>query len=227
MTNISLSSAPLSGDVPMGEDRADNDCGPGAQKSAPPAWRPEGQGQEQEQDSERIDTIVPPQTFSVNERTRMLTAPTEPTTEATPEEALQLARAAVHDLEAALASLPAAYAQATRHARAADLTALRHRRVDLESELQSARVRLAHAEIGVFRETQAAARLTEAAIAREAAAAESALIAARAAFDQAMATSSAIAGRGDALRWEQTHTRELILLAEDRLTALITAPMPD
>jgi len=157
----------------------------------------------------------------------MKTAPTEPTTEATPEETLQLARAAVHDLEAALASLPAAYAQATRHARAADLTALRHRRVDLESELQSARVRLVHGEIAVLRETQAAARLTEAAIARESQAAESALLAARAAFDQATATSNAIAGRGDALRWEQTHTRELILLAEDRLTALITAPMPD
>ncbi len=225
MTNISPPFTPLLPHVSVVEHRADGDRASRAQREAPPAWRPEGQ--EQEQDSERIDTIVPRRTFTVNERTRMLTAPTEPTTEATPEETLQLARAAVHDLEAALASLPAAYAQATRHARAADLTALRHRRVDLESELVVARIRLVHGEIGVFRETQAAARLTEAAIAREAAAAESALIAARAAFDQAMATSSAIAGRGDALRWEQTHTRELILLAEDRLTALITAPMPD
>jgi len=133
----------------------------------------------------------------------------------------------VNELEAAVSALPAMYAQATRHARAADLTALRHRRVDLESELVVARIRLVHAEIAVLRETQAAARLSEAAIARESEAAETALVAARRSFDAAMATRNGIAGRADALRWEQTHTRELILLTEDRLTALITAPMPD
>lgn len=158
----------------------------------------------------------------------MLTAePTETTTEATPEETLQLARAAVHDLETALAALPAAYAVAARRANAAELKVLIHRRVDLESEALVARIRLVRAEIGALHGAQADARLTEAAIAREATSAEAALIAARAAYDLATATSNAIAGRGDTLRWEQSHTREAILLAEDRLTALISAPMPN
>jgi len=156
----------------------------------------------------------------------MATAPTE-MTETTPQEALEAARAAVAELETALAALPAAYTAAVKRGQADTLKELRYRRVDLESSLVVGRVRLVHAEIDVLRETQAAARLTEAAITREGTAAESALIATRAAFDQAMATSNAIAGRGDALRWEQTHTRELILLAEDRLAAMISAPMPD
>lgn len=152
---------------------------------------------------------------------------TTETTETTTEEALQLARAAVADLEGVLAGLPAAYMAAAKRGQADTLKELRYRRVDCESELVVARVRVVHAEIAVLHAAQATARLTEAAIAREATSAETALLAARAAFDQAMATSNAIAGRGDTLRWEQTHTREAILLAEDRLHALIAAPMPD
>lgn len=158
----------------------------------------------------------------------MTSAPTEATeaTEAT-ETTLEAARAAVAELESTLAGLPAAYALGAKRGRADVLVEIRHRRVDLESSLVVGRIRLVHAEIAALRETQAAARLTEAAIARESQAAEAGLLAARAAFDLATATSNAIAGRGDALRWEQTHTREMILLAEDRLTALISAPMPD
>jgi len=36
-----------------------------------------------------------------------------------------------------------------------------------------------------------------------------------------------VEGRASALRWEVQNVRKQILLAEDRLTALITAPMPD
>ncbi len=155
------------------------------------------------------------------------TAPTAEPTEATPEAALEAARATVRDLEAALGGIPTQYSTAAKGGQADTLKELRYRRVDLESALVVGRIRLVHAEIGALRETQAAARLTEAAITRESQAAETALIAARRSFDQATARSNEIAGRGDALRWEQTHTREAILLAEDRLTALITAPMPD
>lgn len=148
---------------------------------------------------------------------------TTETTEATRD----AARAAVGELETALAAVPSAYARAVKRANAAELKALIHRRVDLESELVVGRVRLVRAEIVALHATQADARLREAAIARESEAAETGLLAARAAYDQALARSNAIAGRGDALRWEQTHTREMILLGEDRLAALITAPMPD
>ncbi len=156
----------------------------------------------------------------------MTTAPTE-TTEQSADEALQLARAAVHDLETALAGLPSAYSTAVKQGRADTLKEIQHRRLDLESELVVARVRLIHAEVAELHATQACTRLREAAISREATLAEAALKAARAAFDQATARSNATDAEAGTLRWEQQRTRELILLAEDRLTALITAPMPD
>ncbi len=160
----------------------------------------------------------------------MTTAPTaEPTetTEQSAEEALEAARATVVELETALAGLPSAYSTAVKQGRADTLKEIQHRRLDLESELVVARVRLIHAEIAALHATQAAARLREAAIARESRAAETALVAARAAFDQATARSNATDLDASALRWEQQRTRELILLAEDRLTALISAPMSD
>jgi len=157
----------------------------------------------------------------------MTTAPIAEPTETTAQEALEAARAAVNELETALAALPAAYTAAVKRGRADTLKEIQHRRLDLESELVVARVRVVHAEIAALHATQAAARLRESAIARESRAAETALVAARAAFDQATARSNATDLDASALRWEQQRTRELILLAEDRLTALISAPMPD
>ena len=152
---------------------------------------------------------------------------TAPTTPTTPGEALEAARAVVNELEAALAGLPAAYTQAAKRGRADDLKQIRHQRVDVESELLAGRIRLVHAEIAVLQGTQVASRARESAIAREGQAAEAALLAARSAFDEAAATSNTVEGRASALRWEQQHTRKQLLLAEDRLNALISAPMPD
>ncbi len=156
-----------------------------------------------------------------------LTETTAEPTEATPEEALAASIAAVAELESDLAALPNQYAQATKRGNADVLKEIRHRRLDCESELVAARVRLIHAEIGALHATQAAARLTEAEIAREGQEAESALLSARAGFDEAAATSNTVEGRASALRWEVQNTRKQILLAEDRLNALISAPMPD
>jgi len=152
---------------------------------------------------------------------------TTPTTPAAPEEALEAARAAVNELESALAGIPTEYSKAAKRGRAGEMKDLRHRRIDLEEELHAARIVAIHAEIAVLHATQVTARLRESAIAREGTAAESALIAARSAFDEAAAMSNTVEGRASALRWEQQNTRKQILLAEDRLNALISAPMPD
>jgi len=158
----------------------------------------------------------------------MTTAPiAEPTTPAAPEEALLAARATVNDLETALAGIPTEYSKAAKRGRAGEMKDLRHRRIDLEEELHAARIVAIHAEIAALQGTQVTARLREAEIAREGTAAESALIVARSAFDEAAAMSNTVEGRASALRWEVQNVRKQILLAEDRLNALITAPMPD
>ena len=152
---------------------------------------------------------------------------TTPTTPAAPEEALEAARAVVNELESALAGIPTEYSKAAKRGRAGEMKDLRHRRIDLEEELHAARIVAIHAEIAVLQGTQVASRARESAIAREGQEAETALLAARSAFDEAVATSSAVEGRASALRWEVQNTRKQILLAEDRLNALISAPMPD
>ncbi len=143
------------------------------------------------------------------------------------ETTLDAARATVRDLEAALAGIPTAYSTAAKRGRAAEMKDLRHRRIDLEEELHAARIVAIHAEIAVLQTTQVAARTRESEIAREGQEAEEALLVARSAFDEAAATSNAVEGRASALRWEVQNVRKQILLAEDRLTALISAPMPD
>jgi len=205
-----------------GEHRAEGDRASRAQTEAPPAWRPEGQ----EQVRNRRENCT---TANVNRQggSMQVMEQTAPTTPAAPEEALEVARAVVGELETAVSALPAAYAQAAKRGRADDLKQIRHQRVDLESELLAGRIRLVHAEIAVLQGTQVASRLRESEIAREGTAAESALIVARSAFDEAVATSNAVEGRASALRWEVQNVRKQILLAEDRLNALISAPMPD
>ncbi len=157
----------------------------------------------------------------------MATATMTTETTETTEEALEAARAAVADLETTLAGIPTEYSKAAKRGRAGEMKDLRHRRIDLEEELHAARIVAIHAEIAVLQGTQVASRARESEIAREGTAAETALLAARSAFDQAAATSNAVEGRASALRWEVQNVRKQILLAEDRLTALITAPMPD
>ncbi len=157
----------------------------------------------------------------------MTTAPTAEPTETTSEERLEAARAVVAELETALAGIPTEYSKAVKRGRAGEMKDLRHRRIDLEEELHAARIVAIHAEIAVLQGTQVASRARESEIAREGQAAEESLLAARAAFDEAAATSNTVEGRASALRWEVQNTRKQILLAEDRLTALITAPKPD
>jgi len=152
---------------------------------------------------------------------------TTPTTPAAPEETLEGARGVVAELESALAGIPTEYSKAAKRGRAGEMKDLRHRRIDLEEELHAARIVAIHAEIAVLHATQAAARLRESEIAREGQEAETALLAARTAFDDAAATSNTVEGRASALRWEMQNTRKQILLAEDRLAAMISAPMPD
>jgi len=152
---------------------------------------------------------------------------TTPTTPAAPEEALEAARAVVNELETALAGIPTEYSKAAKRGRAGEMKDLRHRRIDLEEELHAARIVAIHAEIAVLQATQVASRARESEIAREGTAAESALLVARAAFDEAAAMSNTVEGRASALRWEVQNTRKQILLTEDRLNALISAPMPD
>jgi len=156
----------------------------------------------------------------------MLAETTEATTEEA-EEALEAARAAVNKLETALAGIPTEYSKAAKRGRAGEMKDLRHRRIDLEEELHAARIVAIHAEIAVLQGTQVASRARESEIAREGQEAEEALLVARSAFDEAAATSNTVEGRASALRWEVQNTRKQILLAEDRLNALITAPMPD
>jgi len=157
-----------------------------------------------------------------------LTAPTaEPTETTTPEEALGTARAAVAELETALAGIPTEYSKAAKRGRASEMKDLRHRRIDLEEELHAARIVVIHAEITVLQGQQAETRLRETGIAQDIATTEAALLVARDTFDAAAGARNDAEARATANRWEIQHTRELVLLAQDRLNALISEPMPD
>jgi len=152
---------------------------------------------------------------------------TAPTTPAAPEEALEAARAVVNELETALAGIPTEYSKAAKRGRAGEMKDLRHRRIDLEEELHAARIVAIHAEIAVLQGTQVASRLRESGIAQDIATTEAALLVARDTFDAAARARNDAEARATANRWESQHTRELVLLAQDRLAALVSAPMPD
>lgn len=159
--------------------------------------------------------------------TTVRTEQTTPTTPAAPEETLQAARAVVAELETALAGCPTEYSKAAKRADAAAMRDLRHRRIDLEEELRAAKVRALHAEITVLLAQQAETRLRETGIAQDIATTEAALLVARDTFDAAARGRNDAEARATANRWEIQHTRELVLLAQDRLAALVSAPMPD
>jgi len=158
----------------------------------------------------------------------MTTAPiAEPTTPAAPEEALLAARATMATMEANLAGMPAAYAKAAKRADAAAMRDLRHERIDVEEQLRAAKVRALHAEITVLLAQQAETRLRETGIAQDIATTEAALLVARDTIAAAARARNDAEARATANRWEIQHTRELVLLAQDRLAALVSAPMPD
>jgi len=160
----------------------------------------------------------------------MTTAPTaEPTetTEQSADEALERARATVAMMEADLARLPQDYTLAAKRADAAAMREIRHRKVDVEEGLHAARVRAVRAELAQLTGAAGALHGREPGIAEAIATAEASLVAARLAFDEAERARNIAENAATSLRWEQQDARARILAAQDKLAALVAAPMRD
>ncbi len=155
------------------------------------------------------------------------TTPETESTEPTAQAVLDSARARVGELEAAVAALPAAYSRAARRGRADEMKTLRHQRLDCEEELHAGRIRAVRAEMDVLQLAYVDVYAREVEAARAVEETEAAMVAARAVFDEAAAASNAAQGRASAIRWEMQHLRAQSLGAEERLVALVAAPMPD
>ncbi len=148
-------------------------------------------------------------------------------TETTPEERLESARAAVAELEAALAGIPTEYSTAAKRGDGGEMKRLRHARVDAEISLHAARVRAVRAELVAMSAIAGALRDREAGVIADIAATDAALAAARLAFDEAERARNIAENAASSLRWELQEAREQMLRAQDRLAALVAAPMPD
>ncbi len=152
---------------------------------------------------------------------------TTETTEATPEEALAASIAAVAELESDLAALPNQYATAAKRGDGGEMKRLRHARVDAEISLHAARVRAVRAELVAMSAIAGALRDREAGVIADIAATDAALAAARLAFDEAERARNIAENAASSLRWQLQEAREQMLRAQDRLAALVSAPMPD
>lgn len=148
---------------------------------------------------------------------------TTETTEAT----LESARAAVAELEADLAALPNQYATAAKRGDGGEMKRLRHTRVDAEISLHAARVRAVRAELVALSAAASALRDREAGVIADIAATDAALAAARLGFDEAERARNIAENAASSLRWQQQEAREQLLGAQDRLAALVSAPMPN
>ncbi len=158
----------------------------------------------------------------------MTTAPPETTetTEQSAEGALERARATVAMMEADLARLPQDYTLAAKRADAAAMREIRHRKVDVEEGLRAARIRAVRAELAQLTSAAGALHGREPGIADAIATAEARLVAARLAFDEAERARNIAENTATSLRWEQQDARARILAAQDKLAALVAAPMP-
>ncbi len=153
---------------------------------------------------------------------------TEPTTDAnvTARVALDAARAKVRELEAALAAVPAQYTQAAKRGNATEMKRVRHQRLDYEEELAAARIVAVHAEITSLNADYRAVCAGDAKIAAEVDATRTVLQAAHAAFEQARLVNITAESRVSSQEWEKGELRAQSMAAEDRLKALVLAPMP-
>ncbi len=154
------------------------------------------------------------------------TTPENESTEPTAQAVLDTARARVSELEGTLAALPTAYSTAAKRGNAAEMKRVRHARLDVEEEVAAARIAAAHAEItalaAAFRELCA----RDEGIAAEVAATRMVLNKAHVAYEQARITSTTAEGKISSQLWEKGELRAQSMAAEDRLKALISAPMP-
>ncbi len=157
----------------------------------------------------------------------MTSAPTAEPTETTPEARLEAARAVVGELETALARIPTEYAAAVRRGDGGEMKRLRHARVDLEESLTAAKIRAVRAELAQLTSAAGALHGREPGIAEAIATAEARLVAARLQFDEAARARDVAENTAAILRWEQQDARARILAAQDKLAALVAAPMPD
>lgn len=157
----------------------------------------------------------------------MATATMTEETAPTAEEALERARATVAMMEADLARLPEEYTLAAKRADAAAMREIRHRKVDVEEGLRAARVRAVRAELVALGAAASALRDGEAGVIADIAATDAALAAARLGFDEAERARNIAENAATSLRWQLQEAREQLLGAQDRLAALVAAPMPD
>ncbi len=154
------------------------------------------------------------------------TMTTEPT-EQSAEEQLERARSIVTTLEADLVALPNQYATAAKRGDGGEMKRLRHARVDAEISLHAARVRAVRAELVALSAAAGALRDREGDVQREIATTDAELAAARLAFDEAERARNVAENAASSLRWQLQEAREQILRAQDKLAALVSAPMPD